>query len=134
MNLAQKIIGGDEMHKSRFHDQKRNLIDLQGLRYFPHCISSTVLRLTIGKRPVLPWIGYRAINRLKKILNNKTKMIEFGSGMSTIWYAKHCGEVISIEDNELWYNKISRELRDQKFTNVSYHLKKVPDYCELYDV
>lgn len=131
MNLIQKGLAGDSSHKSRLHDEKGNMIDVKGLRYLPKSIFTTLLRVSAGKRPMLPWIGYRAIKRIELILNPRTKMLEFGSGMSTAWYASRCKTVTSIEENEEWYGKISSFLRERNVTNVDYQMRTLADYPKL---
>jgi hypothetical protein len=106
MNTVKKILAGNQFTKSRLHDQKGNLIDLEGLLYLPHSLSTTILRLSVGRRPELPWLGYRAIRHLEGLLEPDWKVLEFGSGMSTLWFAKRCHTVVSIEDNEQWYLEI----------------------------
>jgi hypothetical protein len=128
MNTVKKILAGNQFTKSRLHDQKGNLIDLEGLLYLPHSLSTTILRLSVGRRPELPWLGYRAIRHLEGLLEPDWKVLEFGSGMSTLWFAKRCHTVVSIEDNEQWYLKVSEILEDNGATNVEYKLKSAKEY------
>lgn len=129
MEIVSKIFAGGKTHRSRFHDEKGNHIDLNGFKFLPHCLTTTFLRLSTGWRPALPWISYRAIRRLKQILStSKTKMVEFGSGMSTVWFSKHCQEVVSIEDYEGWYQKVKGELSKRNIHNVEYKFKPSNQY------
>jgi hypothetical protein len=131
MNTVKKILAGNQFTKSRLHDQKGNLIDLEGLLYLPHSLSTTILRLSVGRRPELPWLGYRAIRHLEGLLEPDWKVLEFGSGMSTLWFAKRCHTVVSIEDNEQWYLKVSEILEEHGATNVEYKLKNAKEYHKL---
>lgn len=53
----------------------------------------------------LPWYTYSAIEYLNQLdLSNKL-IFEWGSGNSSLYFAKRAKQVISIEDNEEWYKK-----------------------------
>ena len=96
---------------------------------YPHCLASTVLRLTIGYRPVLPWLSYRAIEQLDKLLQPDWEMLEWGSGMSTLWFAQRVGHLTSIEDYQPWYEKV--ELTLTSINNVDYQFKTDDSYFNL---
>ena len=129
MNIVNKVITGGKNHKSRFHDEKGNHLDLEGFIYLPHCLTSTILRVSIGYRPVLPWLGYRAIKYLEKLLQPNWNMLEWDSGMSTLWFAQRVGSLTSIEDYQPWYNKVQSSLN--KVENVNYHFKAGVGYFNL---
>lgn len=129
MSIISKIITGGKAHKSRFHDEKGNLIDLGGFIYLPHCLATTLARVSIGYRPVLPWLGYRAIKHLEKLLQPNWNMLEWGSGMSTLWFAQRVQNLTSIEDYQPWYDKVKLTL--DKVQNVDYQLKTGNDYFTL---
>jgi predicted O-methyltransferase YrrM len=86
------------------------------------------MRLSGSRRPKLPWLGYRAIRHLDGLLNPDWKILEFGSGMSTMWFAKRCHRVVSVEDNELWYLKVKKMLEEHGVTNVEYKFKNTNEY------
>ena len=129
MKIINKILTGGKAHKSRFHDEKGNLIDLAGLIYLPQCLITTIMRVGIGYRPVLPWLGYRAINYLDQLIQPDWKMLEWGSGMSTLWFAKRVHDITSIEDYQPWYEKVRSTLNNVK--NVDYQFKSGNDYFSL---
>ena len=55
-------------------------------------------------------------------LNKDMKLLEYGSGESTIQFSHHVKEVVSIEHNENWFNKVFSKIDK----NVNLHLCK-PD-------
>ena len=63
-------------------------------------------------RPV-PWLTEEAIIFLEEFIeeNPSAKILEFGSGASTIWFAKKNVELFSVEHNPDWYNLISNILK-----------------------
>lgn len=63
-------------------------------------------------------------------------MLEFGSGRSTIWYARHAGRVIAIEDSDEWYRHMSRVLGNLGISNVDYRYRprEPRSYCDVSDI
>lgn len=55
-----------------------------------------------------PSINPVALRQLEKILNDKFKVFEFGTGGSTVWLAKRVAELVSVEHNKHWF-KVLRE-------------------------
>lgn len=130
MNIYTKVISGSSLRKSRLHNEKGGFVSLKNIiTHGPLAIGTGLLRVTIGYRPILPWIAYTSINMLKCVLNKKSRVLEFGSGMSTIWYAKHAGEVFSVEDYLPWYEKITNVIKVENIDNITYtFVDKESDY------
>ena len=76
-------------------------------------------------RPARPWISYRATSFLDKKMTRDWPVIEFGSGMSTLWFARRCGFLHSIENGDHWYQLVSRRLHGTK--HVRYELRPTID-------
>lgn len=51
-----------------------------------------------------------AVEFLGKIVTKETKVLEIGSGASTIWLAQRAGMVLSWEHQEDWYRGVREEL------------------------
>ena len=75
----------------------------------------------------IPWYTYPAIEYIKQLDFTEKSIFEFGSGNSTIFWAKRCKKAVSIEDNKEWYDKMTLELP----ANVEYKL--VPDKANYVD-
>lgn len=56
--------------------------------------------------PELPWLPLTAIKYLKGKIKKNYKGIEFGSGNSTFFFSKLCKEIVSYENNYLFYKEI----------------------------
>ena len=126
--ILTKIISGDTLHKSRLHDEKGNFVGMKRLfLHAPPALLTGSLRFLIDYRPQLPWISYSAIHVLEKFLNKSSRVLEFGSGMSTIWYAHHAGDVCSVEDYKPWFDKVSVLIERRNIKNISYQFFNVPD-------
>ena len=57
----------------------------------------------------IPWLNYSVLDFIFPRLKDKPSVFEWGSGYSTLWWASLGGKVLSIEDSESWYDKISRD-------------------------
>ncbi|TSD63999.1 FkbM family methyltransferase [Inquilinus sp. KBS0705] len=56
----------------------------------------------------IPWVTYSFIDFIKDRLNKQHSVFEFGSGNSTYFYAKYAGEVVSVEHDKEWFDKIEK--------------------------
>lgn len=52
----------------------------------------------------VPWFTYPAIDFLTQIIKPTWRVFEWGSGYSTLWWARHVRTVTSVEDNQGWYD------------------------------
>ena len=119
---------GKTFRKSRFHDEKGNCIDFIGLLYAPVAIGGAIMRNLFDYRPAKPTISFRATKVIKTILQPEFRCIEFGSGMSTVWFASRCSFLLSRETDTYWYKKIKKDLDQRNFRHVQY------EFCEPSEV
>jgi hypothetical protein len=75
-----------------------------------------------GNNPI-PWYSYPAIEYIKQLDFSDKIVFEYGSGNSTRFWASRCKKVYSVEDDQLWFNKIKCKLPN----NVDYKLLKEKD-------
>jgi len=67
----------------------------------------------------------QAITILDSWLTVKDNGIEWGSGKSTLWFARRVKHLVSIEHDPVWYDKVSVWLKRAGATNVDYRLLSV---------
>jgi len=60
----------------------------------------------------IPWFTYSAIDLLKERLNNNLRLLEFGSGNSTLFFAERTKKIISLEHNKDWHQKVFSKLHE----------------------
>lgn len=71
-------------------------------------------RSLLEKRPVdiageaLPWYTYPAIEYILQIDFSQKRIFEYGAGYSTVFWEKRAAEVISVENNQDWVEKVKR--------------------------
>lgn len=119
--IWQRLISGHPARKTRIHDELGACIPLERLlRNGPAAIASGAVRLLTGRRPERPWISYDAQRIIAGFLSPASHVLEFGSGMSTAWYARHAGSVISMESDRDWYEVVSANLRGLRNASVTF--------------
>ena len=72
----------------------------------------------------LPWFSYGAIDFLENYLRKETRVFEFGSGGSTLFFAQRAKSVTSVEDNAHWCELVAEKLAACRIENVD--LRHVP--------
>jgi len=72
----------------------------------------------------LPWLTFPAIEFLKHAIRPNWKVFEFGSGASTIFFARRCKEVYSIEHDLVWAERVKAALNCMGLSNC--RLQHVP--------
>ncbi len=66
----------------------------------------------------MPWMTFEVTDFLQGHSNNQMRVFEYGSGSSTLFWAKRVKEVVSIEHDLEWCKKVEKELAQRKFSNV----------------
>jgi predicted O-methyltransferase YrrM len=64
----------------------------------------------------VPWISPAAIAILNKWLTADMRIFEWGSGASTVYFARKVQEVVSVEHNSAWYDIVLQLLNKEKVT------------------
>lgn len=100
----------------------------------PHYIYNRV-KLFINERihPDWPWLVREAVLYLDNLLTKESVGLEFGSGRSTIWFAKRIKKLISIEHDKNWFDKIESEIKKQNINNIDYRLKTEKKYTDIFN-
>ena len=82
------------------------------------------------RRPVdyegnpIPWYTYPAIDFLDSVVNSDWSVFEWGCGNSTLWWAARVERVISVEDDQQWYQDVKSIIPE----NVTISLYREPAY------
>jgi predicted O-methyltransferase YrrM len=131
MNLIERLYRADDRRKTRFHDQKGNLLSPTALLYTPRVFVEAVMRSRLGYRPVQPWISYRAASAIARELDRNSRVLEFGSGMSTPWFALRSGSVLSLETDSQWLERVRAALAKRGLDNVDLRLRTPENVDDL---
>ncbi len=71
----------------------------------------------------IPWYTYPALEYIKQLDFSEKTLFEHGSGNFTLFWAQRCKQLVSVEDNRKWYDKVRLKLPDA----VAYHLCEEQD-------
>jgi GR25 family glycosyltransferase involved in LPS biosynthesis len=82
----------------------------------------------------LPWWTYSAIEFVESIITNNTRVFEFGCGNSSLWWQERVYQVISVDHDSVWVDKISKKISSP---NVVFSRIALTEYSqtaqEVYD-
>ena len=86
----------------------------------------------------IPWYTYPAIEYLNAIDFSGKSVFEFGSGNSSLFWASRAKSIVSVEDNEQWFNKVKESLgKNQKLVlrpSKAEYANVIHEFDEIYDV
>lgn len=111
------------------------------LNYTPlYILNRTKLFFYEINYPGHPWLTRQANAFLSTLLKPTDCGLEWGSGRSTIWFAKRIKYLTSVEHNEDWYKRVMEQIKSNNILNVKYfHCKIEQDmknpnessYCQV---
>jgi hypothetical protein len=88
----------------------------------------------------LPWVTYPAMEFLKKRVHAGMSIFEYGCGESTLWWSSRVKEVISVEHDRDWYEKMAHRIpRNVNLVHIELeyggaYSKKIMEYREKFDI
>ncbi|MDC3030214.1 hypothetical protein OA178_00370 [Candidatus Pelagibacter sp.] len=90
-----------------------------------HFLSSIQSKAVDKKNKPIPWYTYSCIDFLYTLNFKDKKILEFGSGQSSIWWSNLSNEVHSLEDKDHYLNKILKlEIKNLKVFKCDTYLKE----------
>lgn len=108
-----------DSNKNKYIEQKLNeSADILPLmEYFGYVDEA---KTTVSDLKNIPGFCQGAIEFLDDFLRQKSdaKVLEFGSGSSTIWISKLARKLVSIEHNVRWYERIKNYLEQEKIEDL----------------
>lgn len=119
MNMIKKIIKPDQFHLTRLHTETG---DWCGWAALPGIIPAvrTWLRARLrGKYALKPWWVWPAIEFVERNLKPTDRVLEVGSGFSTLWLAQRCREVVSFEESPYWKALVEQEANRLAVSNLT---------------
>lgn len=118
MSIFTKIIISDDKRPTRFHTQNGQLIDLRGWLELPMTGLTYAVYKSFGYRPSLPWWTLSAIQFVRGNLVPQDCVLEDGSGMSTLWLARRCTRVVSVEQSAEWFREVESRAYADRSENI----------------
>lgn len=72
--------------------------------------------------PTKPWLCPGTVAYCEAILSKSMRVLEFGSGRSTTWFARKVGQLTSVEHSEAWFRRVRTEIVRSGVDNIDYRL------------
>lgn len=75
---------------------------------------------TPGRTPLedeIPWITFSAISFLERKLKRDMRVLEYGAGGSTVFFARRVQSVVTVEHEPLWGKKVEERLAACQLAN-----------------
>ncbi|HEV7928383.1 MAG TPA: class I SAM-dependent methyltransferase [Verrucomicrobiae bacterium] len=98
-----------------------------GLAFHPQYLTRYIRHnLRNGHSPLeleIPWFSYAAIDYLETFLQPNMEVFEFGSGGSTLFFAKRTKHVSAVENDPAWFDRVLQRLKDKSVGNVEVQLR-----------
>ena len=91
-------------------------------RYLPRYVSHNLLQSKLPLDLELPTFSYAAIDFLKDFLRPDMNVAEYGSGPSTLFFARRVQRVFAVEDQLDRFMRLSARLRSLGFEHVRLEL------------
>lgn len=92
------------------------------ISYMRYRLLRPLLKLKYSKyqkhHPKEPWLTPDAIRALKQLLEPHFSGLEYGSGRSTVFFAKQLSGLTSLEHNPDWYQYVQHLLSEEGIDNV----------------
>jgi hypothetical protein len=71
---------------------------------------SVELNVSVDRHGPVPWFTYPATRYLARLVQPQWRVLEYGSGNSTRWWAARVAEVVAVEHDPAWANALKRDL------------------------
>ncbi len=86
----------------------------------------------------IPWYTYPAIEYLKNIDFNNKFIFEYGSGNSSLFWSKSAKNVISVEHDKVWFEKVKNNILNNQsiylYENEKDYVNSIKIKKQKYDV
>ncbi|MGA2271724.1 MAG: glycosyltransferase [Opitutaceae bacterium] len=130
--LVKFLKAGSRARRSRFHTARGDVLPLSAVLYLPATVWLMFLPRLMRWRPTRPWIPFSAVRAIARRLTPASMVLEVGSGMSTLWLARRCARLVSLEADELWFKRIGELLRRRGHRHVDLRYRwKADELCDF---
>lgn len=83
---------------------------------------------------VIPWYTYPAIEYISKFDLSEKWIFEYGSGNSSLFWASMAKKVVSVDNNELWYEFISKQAPVNLDLSLQRNMDDYINYIDKFNV
>jgi hypothetical protein len=113
---VERALRGSPGRRSRLHTLRGELVPSRALAGLPWLVANRLA----GRDPDGPWFNTLALRFLNDTIQPHWKVFEFGSGRSTLWYARHAASVVALESTPHWHAKVNEMV--SRYANATVEL------------
>jgi len=73
----------------------------------------------------LPWFTFDALRQVEAVVGPGTRVFEWGTGVSTIWLARRCAHVVSVEHDPAFHPSVRAALEERGLRNCRLELREL---------
>lgn len=101
-NIADTLLFKGQVNASRIYTPASDILEIS----YGHFNSLQSQRCIDSESQPIPWFTYPAIEYLKQLDLSGKKVLEWGAGYSSRFFAARCANIISIESNPDWIKEL----------------------------
>lgn len=87
----------------------------------------------VDEEGLTPWYTFPAITFLKDIISNQFNVLEYGSGYSTLFYKPRVRNIITIEHDQVWADKVLAENNNLDIRVITENSEVHPEALSVLD-
>lgn len=106
MHPLKKALKASDRRRTRFHTERGQFMPASAWVRLPRSVADRVR----GREQREPWMVPAAVDRLEELIQPTWRILEFGSGASTPWYAERAAHLVSLENDPVWLEKVRGRL------------------------
>ena len=107
------------MRPTRFHTEGGGFVGWSALPGLVPAAATWVWKRATGKYLLRPWWAWEAIRFVERNLQLNDRVLEVGSGYSSLWLARRSSQVWSIEESSEWEERVTAEAERVKLPNLT---------------
>lgn len=108
ISVFRKLIAGDLIRPTRFHDSSGHICGPIAAFGAAPSLATWVAARARGTWIQQPWWAWGATRFVASRITRNDKVLEIGSGYSSLWLARRCREVRSIEESPEWKEMVEK--------------------------
>jgi len=110
------------MYIPPIHPRPDDALLLRGLKRLARGAFHLPVRLRMEMDQDLPWLADGAIAEIERFLRPRMRVFEWGAGRSTVFFARRCAAVTTIEHKAKWLRRVAARLAELGLCNVDLRL------------
>ena len=122
-----RLIRANPERRTRLHTARGELMGPSGWRDIPGSLVRRLRRLPEQR----PWLVPGAVRWLEAVIEADWRVLELGSGVSTTWFSERTSQVLTLEDDPDWAERVRAQLSAARLENCDLRLVELAQFPSL---